>query len=213
MTPVTSAPARGVAARTAWLVAGEVCEAAAEAAGTKRCNAQGPRVVDKLLHPGARQHCGRYGPLQGRLFVCAQFAGTSFGEVPGPKARLTLQGLKTARKVIEDCIKNVHPIYHIKTLMIKRELAKDPKMANENWDRFLPKFKKKNIKRKKPTEIKKKASPRLYRPWSSPFSCFEERQGCWWIPSKSLCHRNTRPSRRLSCRGRLTCKWRAVSTF
>ena len=70
-----------------------------------------------------------------------------------------VQGLKTARKVIEDCIKNVHPIYHIKTLMIKRELAKDPKMANENWERYLPKFRKKNVKRKKPTEIKKKVNP------------------------------------------------------
>jgi len=28
-------------------------------------------------------------------------------------------------------------IYHIKTLMIKRELAKDPAMANENWDRYV----------------------------------------------------------------------------
>ena len=63
--------------------------------------------------------------------------------------------------MIEDCIKNVHPIYHIKTLMIKRELAKDPKMANENWERYLPKFKKKNVKRKKPTEIKKKVSHSL----------------------------------------------------
>lgn len=49
--------------------------------------------------------------------------------------------------------------------MIKRELAKDPTLKHENWDRFLPHFKKKNLsKRRKPHKVIDK-SKKVYTPF------------------------------------------------
>jgi ribosomal RNA assembly protein len=78
----------------------------------------------------------------------------------------TYQGLKQARQVVIDCMNNIHPIYHIKRLMIQKELAKDEKLKNEDWSRFLPNFAKKNVPRKKPAQ--KKNSLKQYTPFPPP---------------------------------------------
>lgn len=79
-----------------------------------------------------------------------------------------VKGLKEVRRVVEDCMANVHPIYHIKEMMIKRELAKDPELANESWDRFLPNFKKRSLNRRhKPLKVNDK-SKKTYTPFPPP---------------------------------------------
>lgn len=75
------------------------------------------------------------------------------------------RGLREVRLVVEDCMANIHPIYHIKELMIKRELAKDPDLANESWDRFLPNFRKKTLsKRRVPHKVSDK-NKKTYTPF------------------------------------------------
>ena len=78
------------------------------------------------------------------------------------------KGLKEVRRIVTDCMANIHPIYHIKELMIKRELAKDPELAGQSWDRFLPNFKKRTLsKRRVPHKVVDK-SKKVYTPFPPP---------------------------------------------
>ena len=55
-------------------------------------------------------------------------------------------------------------------LMIMKELEKDEKLKNENWERFLPKFAKKNVPRKKSATTTNKSSTtsKPYTPFPPP---------------------------------------------
>ncbi|KAF2260854.1 eukaryotic type KH-domain (KH-domain type I) [Lojkania enalia] len=78
------------------------------------------------------------------------------------------KGLKTVRRIIEDTMANIHPIYAIKELMIKNELAKDPELKDEDWSRFLPNFKKRTLsKRRVPYKVTDK-SKKVYTPFPPP---------------------------------------------
>lgn len=76
------------------------------------------------------------------------------------------KGLKEVRRVVEDCMNNIHPIYYIKELMIKQELEKRPELANQDWLRFLPSFKKRNVARKKQKIVKN--VNKVYTPFPPP---------------------------------------------
>ena len=85
--------------------------------------------------------------------------------------------------------------------MIKRELAKDPELANQSWDRFLPKFKKKNVKRKKPSKIGKGKKDQVFPPAPVPSKIDKQiESGEYFLPRRPSAderrRRNSRTRRR-----------------
>lgn len=106
------------------------------------------------------------------------------------------KGLKEIRRIVIDCMNNIHPIYHIKELMIKRELAKDEKLKNESWDRFLPHFKKQNMKKKKPVKKSKKEKT-LFPPAQMPRKIdLELESGQYFLDPKEKEMRKTEEKKR-----------------
>ncbi|KAH7189308.1 putative rRNA assembly protein Mis3 [Fusarium flagelliforme] len=75
------------------------------------------------------------------------------------------KGLKTIRRIVEDCMDNIHPIYKIKEEMIKQELAKDPELANESWDRFLPNFKARSLSHRRVPKNVTDKTKKTYTPF------------------------------------------------
>ncbi|XP_075241165.1 KRR1 small subunit processome component homolog [Convolutriloba macropyga] len=96
------------------------------------------------------------------------------------------KGLQQCRKIVEDCMRNIHPIYNIKRLMIQNELMKDPNMANESWDRFVPNFKSKTLsKRKKPFKVRQKKEYNPFPPEQQPRKeDIEIETGEWFLKEK-----------------------------
>eukprot|EP00484_Ammonia_sp_Unknown_P025629 CAMPEP_0197031540 /NCGR_PEP_ID=MMETSP1384-20130603/10520_1 /TAXON_ID=29189 /ORGANISM="Ammonia sp." /LENGTH=448 /DNA_ID=CAMNT_0042461081 /DNA_START=23 /DNA_END=1369 /DNA_ORIENTATION=- len=51
-----------------------------------------------------------------------------------------IKGVRQVRHIVMECMKNKHPIYELKRLMVQQELKDNPELSKESWDRFLPKF-------------------------------------------------------------------------
>jgi ribosomal RNA assembly protein len=71
--------------------------------------------------------------------------------VMGPYKQLDI-----VRGIVNDTMRNIHPVYRIKQMMIERELAKNEALASDDWSRFIPKIAKRNVQRYKPQNIREK---------------------------------------------------------
>ncbi|RNF25925.1 ribosomal RNA assembly protein [Trypanosoma conorhini] len=72
-----------------------------------------------------------------------------------------VKGCQQVRKIVDDCMNNIHPIYGLKQLLIKRELAKREDLRHEDWSRFVPVYKKSVQNKEKAKVVRKVKKERL----------------------------------------------------
>eukprot|EP00667_Euglena_gracilis_P011416 EG_transcript_11668 len=96
------------------------------------------------------------------------------------------KGLQAVKQIVEDCMRNIHPIYGLKRLLIKRELSKDQELKVHGWAKWLPEFKKTNLKRAKRKKIRREA--KLKSPFPPPQTPRKEdlqmETGEYWLTHK-----------------------------
>ena len=66
-------------------------------------------------------------------------------------------GVKKARTIVRDCMRNIHPVYGLKRLMILKELEANPSMADKDWSKYLPQYTKTHGSK---TKTKKRPAPK-----------------------------------------------------
>ena len=78
------------------------------------------------------------------LTECYVFVQGKTVSVMGPE-----KGIKQVRRIVLDTMRNIHPVYGLKRLMILKELSSREDLAHEDWSRFLPTYRKAHQKKTK----------------------------------------------------------------
>lgn len=94
------------------------------------------------------------------LTKCSIFVQGGTVAIIGP-----YEGTLKVMDIVKQCMKNVHPLYTINSLMIEKTLKENPDMQKKNWAEALPSYKPKSTTKNKK---KTKREPKPFNPMPPP---------------------------------------------